>query len=136
MADIVKKKPDRRTLRQKRVAKLIIENTKLDKPLTAGQILAKTGYAPGVVKNPNDIFSSDGVKRELWDAGFTEENATKVVREIMLDPLAQGSDRLKATDQVFKVQGTYAPEKRESIVAFVLPVEKKKDIDNILNDNE
>jgi len=101
------------TQRQKKVAELIVKNATLDKPLNGGEILAKTGYAPGVIKNPSDILDSVGVKEELEILGFTESAAKQVVREIMLNTDADNSSRLKATDQVFKVLGSYAPEKRE-----------------------
>ena len=100
------------TQKQKKVAKLLIENISLDSPLNGGQILEKTGYAPGVVKNPSDILDSKGVQEELALAGFTEGNAKQVVSDIMLDDSVEPNARLKATDQVFKVQGSYAPEKR------------------------
>src|SRR5258708_3260733 len=101
------------TQKQKKVAKLIIDNIKLDKPLNGGEILEKTGYGPGTVKNPGDILNSDGVKEELKVLGFTEVNAKNVVSEIMLSDEAEHRDRLKAADMTFKVHGTYAPEKKQ-----------------------
>lgn len=99
------------TVRQKRVAKLIVENATLDKPLNAGQMLEKVSYSEGIQKQPNRVLESEGVQEALADLGFTEDNAKRVVTEIMLNPDADNSSRLKATDQVFKVQGSYAPER-------------------------
>jgi hypothetical protein len=48
----------------------------------------------------------------------------KVVDEIMNDKNVDPSARLKATDQVFKVRGTYAPER--SIVANIHVNEEKQ----------
>ena len=101
------------TQKQKKVAKLIVENASLDKPLNGGEILEKTGYAPGVVKNPKDILESAGVQDELECLGFTEENAKKVVHQIMMSEESEEHNRLKAADMVFKVKGTYAPEKAD-----------------------
>lgn len=100
------------TVKQRRVAKLIIENTALDKPLNGGEMLEKVGYAKGLIKTPSRILESEGVREALAEAGFTEENAKSVVAEILLNPDADDGHRLKAAEQVFKVTGAYAPEKR------------------------
>lgn len=99
------------TIRQKRVAKLIIENSTLDKPLTGGEIVESSGYGVSMKKNPQVVLNSEGVEETLELYGFTEDNAKKVVSEIMLNPEADNNARLKATDQVFKVEGSYAAEK-------------------------
>ncbi len=104
------------TVKQKRVAKLIIENTKLKKPLTGGEIVENSGYGVSMKKNAFVVLESEGVKEELEANGFTEENAMKVVQEIMLNAKVEPNARLRATDQVFKVRGTYAPEKHASVV--------------------
>ncbi len=114
------------TIKQKRIAKLIIENATLDKPLNGGQMLAKVGYAKSMHKaKVNDVLESEGVKEELEANGFTEENAMKVVQEIMLNTKVEPNARLKATDQVFKVRGTYAPEKK-AIAHLFAPTEEEK----------
>ncbi len=99
------------TAKQKRVAKLIIENGKLDIPLNGGEILEKVRYSKGMQIQPSRVLQSEGVKEELANLGFTEANAKSVVTEIMLNKKAEPNARLKATDQVFKVEGSYAPEK-------------------------
>ncbi len=102
------------TEKQKKIAQLIVENTKLDKPLNGGEMLEKVGYSKSMqTAKVNDVLGSEGVKEELENMGFTEENAKKVVAEIMNDPTKDPSSRLRATDQVFKVRGSYAPEKKE-----------------------
>lgn len=99
------------TIRQEKVAGFIIDNAVLDNPLNGGEILAKVGYSKGIQKTPSRVFESQGVKTALEESGFTEENAMRVVQEIMLNKEVEPNARLKATDQVFKVRGTYAPEK-------------------------
>lgn len=101
------------TEKQKKVAELIIQNASLDKPLNGGEILEKVGYSEGIQEYPAKVINSEGVQQVLEDYGFTEENAKRVVTEIMLDPLKEPNARLKATDQVFKVRGSYAPEKKD-----------------------
>lgn len=102
------------TIRQKKLAKVIVENASLDKPLNKGEMLAKVGYAQNTIEaKPGDIIESIGVQEELEILGFTEENAKKVVQQLMLDEGQDGGVRLKAADMVFKVKGTYAPEKKD-----------------------
>jgi hypothetical protein len=106
------------TLRQAKLAKAIVENSKRDKPLNKKELLVSVGYAPSTADvKQGEIMEQKGVKEELEVLGFTEHAAMKVVDEIMNDKNVDPSARLKATDQVFKVRGTYAPEK--SIVATV-----------------
>lgn len=123
----------RATIKQERVAGLIIENASLDKPLNAGQILEKAGYNKNISKTPGKVINSRGVQEELEFAGFNERSAMKVVDEIMNDKNVDPSARLKATDQVFKVRGTYAPEK--SIVANIQVNEIKREKSNGLFDS-
>jgi len=98
------------TLRQKRIAKMIVENTQLEKPLNAGEMLEKVRYGK-ISKQPARVIKSKGVKEELEKLGFNEYSAKKVVQEIMLDKKTGPVARLKATDQIFKVFGTYTSEK-------------------------
>ncbi len=95
------------TIKQKRVANLIIENMTLDKPMTGGEIVESSGYGVSMKKNPQVVLESDGVKEELELAGFSLNNAKRVVTEIMLDDKQKAEARLKATDQVFKVHHAY-----------------------------
>ena len=103
------------TAKQKKVAELIIENATLDKPMTGGEIVESSGYGVSMKKNPQVVMNSDGVKEALNDFGFNEDNAKKVVSEIMLDSDQDANARLKATDQVFKVHSTYAPERSQNV---------------------
>lgn len=123
------------TQRQKKLAKVIVENSSLDKPLNAGEMLEKVGYSKSVSESkPSDIIEAQGVQEELEVLGFTEENAMKVVKEIMLNSEVEPSARLKATDQVFKVKGSYAPEKiKHSGEIGSLSDEDREMLDNLLN---
>ncbi len=115
------------TQRQKRVAKLIIENATLDKPLNGAQIVEKSSYSKAVQIKPGQVLNSTGVKEELEVLGFTPDNAKKVVSEILNNIEVEPNARLKAADMTFKVHGTYAPEK-----SVTLNIEAKVD-DNDLN---
>ena len=64
------------TLRQRKVAKLIIENATLDKPLNGGQIVEKGRYSKSMVIKPSKVLESKGVKDALAEYGLTEELIT------------------------------------------------------------
>jgi len=99
------------TTRQKRVAKAIIENATIDNPRTGGELVESSGYGVSMKKNPQVVLNSLGVQEALTELGFSEDGAKKVVEEIMYNPKVDANARLKATDQVFKIHGSYAPEK-------------------------
>jgi hypothetical protein len=103
------------TQRQKRVARKLVENNQLDKPLSAGQVLKSVGYGTGLQNSPKRVLESEGVKTELIALGFDPENAKKVVGEILDDESIEPQHRLKAAEQVFKVHGSYAAEKHANI---------------------
>ncbi len=103
------------TLKQKKVAELIVNNANLDKPLNGGEMLEKVRYSKGIQKQPSRVLQSEGVKEHLEVLGFSETNAKEVVSEIMLNPKVNPSDRLKATDQVFKVSGSYNTDEQKNI---------------------
>lgn len=98
------------TTKQKRIAKLVVENLKVDKPLTGGEIVEKSGYGESMKLYPKRILESEGVQEELKNYGFDPEKAKEVVAEILI---AGENDtvKLKAADMIFKVHSTYAPEK-------------------------
>lgn len=102
------------TLRQKRVAKAVVDNLTLDKPQTAGEVLKSVGYGTGLQNQPKRVLQSEGVQEELKNYGFDPERAKEVVAEILL---AGENDmvKLKAADMIFKVHSTYAPEKSVSL---------------------
>lgn len=57
------------------------------------------------------------VLEELEKLGFNEDNAKRVVAEILNDKDEEGTTRLNAADKVFKVMGTYAAEKSFNLTA-------------------
>lgn len=97
------------TLRQKRAAKLVIENIQAAQPLTGGEIVEHSGFGPSMKKNPKVVLESKGVQNELIALGFHPDKAKEVIAEILVS--GEEPSRLKAADMVFKVHGTYAAEK-------------------------
>lgn len=55
------------------------------------------------------------MKEALKDFGFSEENAKRVVGQILNNDSHDPNARLKAADQVFKVHGSYAPDKHLNV---------------------
>lgn len=115
------------TIRQRKAAKLVIENLQANKPLNGGEIVANSGYGSSMSKNPQVVLNSKGVVNELHRMGFDTEKAKEVVGEI----LQFGSDdtpRLKAADMIFKVNGDYAPEKRLNVNLDGTPTERTREL--------
>lgn len=103
------------SVRQKKVARKLIENLSLDKPLTHGEIVESSGFGPSMKKNSHVVINSKGVQEELAILGFDEQTAKEVVGEILLDKNNEPQHRLKAADMVFDVFGSKAPDKHVNI---------------------
>jgi hypothetical protein len=103
------------TNKQRKLAEMIVENAAVDKPLNGGEMLAKVGYSPNLVKQPGRVIEAEGVQTALAEMGFTEQNAKNVVAEILLNPDGDANVRLNAAKEVFKVKGSYAAEKTMAV---------------------
>lgn len=104
------------SLRQRKVAKVIIDSVKKGETPTGIEILKRSNYSKSTSETKSTyVIQSEGVQQALTEAGFSEDGAKKVVQEIMYNPKVDASARLKATDQVFKVHGSYAPEKTVNV---------------------
>lgn len=100
------------TIRQRKLAQAIIENSTREKPLTKKELVVSSGYAEMSAESSSGfLIDQQGVKDALNEYGFTEDNAKRVVAEILLNEDESGKNRLKASELVFKVHGTFAPEK-------------------------
>ena len=93
---------------QKNLAKNIVKNLKRRKPLNKKELVVSSGYDMTTAeKQIPAVFEQKGVREELKILGFSEEKAKEVVAGIMLNEEVEPNARLKATDQVFKVSGSY-----------------------------
>jgi hypothetical protein len=118
------------TILQKNLAKNIVRNSIQEKPLNKKELVVLSGYSQiSAESSAHIILEEKGVKQELKTLGFSEDKAKKVVSEIMNNPKVEPNTRLKATDQVFKVQGSYAPEKLDT---RTLNIEMKVDNKELL----
>ena len=121
------------TVRQKKVARKIIENAKLDKPKSTGEVLKSVGYGTGLQNQPKRVLESEGVREELINLGFDEDSAKHVVTEILTK--GKEENRLKASDMIFKVQGSYAPEKKVNLNAN-LEIKENKEAQELAEEYE
>lgn len=123
------------TIRQKKLANAIIENLVAKQPLNKGELVESVGYSvKSAEKKTNEIINSKGVQQELVAFGFNEDKAKEVVAEILV---AGENDtvKLKAAEMIFKVQGSFAPEKHLTLNVQIEPSERLKKIAQVLNEN-
>ena len=103
--------PPMATLKQKALAKAIVENAEREKPLNKKELVVSSGYSViSAESSAHLLMEQAGVKAELAVLGFDVATAKSVVGEILTDERKMPKDRLKAADMVFKVHGAYVPE--------------------------
>lgn len=104
------------TLKQKELAKNIVENFKRPKKLNKKELLVLAGYSEiTATANPGVIIDQKGVKEELRIMGFSAENAKRVIARVMDDETAEDKDVLKAAELTLKVTGDFAAEKSVNV---------------------
>jgi hypothetical protein len=100
------------TLKQKRLAKAIVENSQSKEPKTAGQLLELAGYDKTTAEaTPGRIIDQQGVQEELAKAGFTLEAADGVV-STLLQKAKKEETKIKAADLMYKRLGGYVADKQ------------------------
>lgn len=103
------------TIRQKKLAKAVVENLSREQPLNKQELVASVGYTPASAdKKATEILASSGVQEELAILGFDPETAKQVVGQILTNG-ENDSVKLKAADMIFKVAGSYAAEKHVNL---------------------
>ena len=119
------------TVLQKNLAKNIVKNLTRKKPLNKGELVVMSGYSKTTATQQIPaVFEQKGVKEELAILGFDEESAKKVVSEILHNEKVDPGNRLRAAQEVFKVMGSYAPEKSQALnVNFEARLEDKSEIE-------
>lgn len=122
------------TLKQKNLAREIVNNVRSPRIKTASELLVSAGYdETTAAASPGRTIEQKGVKEELAKLGFDENTAKEVVATILSDEGEEARDRLKAAEMVFKVYGSFAPEKRITAIVNVEPTERIKDLAKKLN---
>lgn len=103
------------TIRQKKLARAVVDNLSQEKPLNKQELVASVGYTlASADKKATEILESKGVQEELKAFGFNSDKAKEVVAEILLGG-ENDTVRLKAADMIFKVNSDYAPEKHVTL---------------------
>lgn len=123
------------TIRQKKLAKAVVENINAAEPLNKQELVASVGYSDASAdKKATEILESKGVQTELRKLGFDSDNAKKVVGEILDDVTVEPQHRLNAADKIFKVNGDYAPERHVNLNFDVeLEQREREYADRLLN---
>ena len=101
------------TTKQKKVARAIVENLNIDRPLNGGEIVENSGYGKSMRLYPGRILESEGVIEELKELGFSVEAADQVVWEL-LHKGRKEETKLKAADTIYKRLGAYEDTKQGS----------------------
>src|SRR3990167_3052024 len=110
------------TIRQKRLARAIVETANLDYPPTAGELLESVRYGK-ISKQPSRVMKSKGVLEELENLGFTVEGADNVVQKILYKGKKEET-KLKAADILYKRLGAYEDTKQGAMKAVIfMPIE-------------
>lgn len=73
------------TPKQRKAAKLVLNNMMSDRPIPTGQILANIGYSKGITETPSMVTESVGFKQALRELGLTEELITSSLVEDIRD---------------------------------------------------
>lgn len=103
------------TIRQKKLAESLVKNALSEKPMNKGELVESVGYSPETArKKTAELFNSKGVQEELAILGFDVETAKRVVGQIALEG-ENDNVKLKASEMIFKVHGTFAAEKHVNL---------------------
>lgn len=122
------------TIKQSNLADEIVKNSSvpIEKQKNAQQLLESAGYKTKTARaSAKRTIKQKGVQERLEVLGFDADSAKQVVADIMNNKRVNPIARLKATDQIFKVVGSYAPEKRATVTYTISSKDKEK-IDRIL----
>jgi len=93
------KKP---TDKQKKAAKLALENLGRASPLPKGEILRQAGYSAAVAETPDIVYESKGFQEVLRECGLTEDFLTTALVE---DIKHKKGNRKAELELGFKVLG-------------------------------
>jgi hypothetical protein len=109
------------TVKQKKVARAIVDNIKVDKPITGGEIVENSGYGKSMRLFPGRILESQGVKEELKTLGFSVEAADQVIWRL-LHKGKKEETKIKAAQEIYKRLGAYEDTKQGADKTLVLVV--------------
>lgn len=82
----------------------------------------------------HENINKPNIQEALRELGFDSNNAKRVISNILNDETLEPKDRIKAAENVFKVHGDYAPEKKLNVNVDVEPSDELKKAAQILNE--
>lgn len=100
------------TLRQRRVAKRVVEALNNNEDISGGALLKSVDYGTGLQRSPGRVLESEGFKEALSELIDVDE-IDNVVKSIMHN--GEDHNRLKAGDMLYKRAGAYAAEKKMNL---------------------
>lgn len=112
------------TIRQKKAAEVFVDKMKSGEIPTAGEVLKTSDYSEWVQKKPSIVFDSDGFKEALNHLGFSEEAADLTIAKILRT--GKEENKIKAAQEIYKRQGSYAPEKSIQANTTLDEIQKKQ----------
>lgn len=115
------------TVRQKKLAPEVVKNLQSPNPKPIGQVLKSVGYGTGLQNQPKRVLESEGFKEEMAILGFDVETAKRVVGQIALEG-ENDNVKLKASEMIFKVHGTFAPDKSLNVNIDITQDERLDDL--------
>lgn len=87
------------TVRQRRLAKGLVENQMSHTPLSVGAVMREIGYSNTISEQPSRITESSGFKKALAELGLTEELiVTALVDDILDKPRQRVKELTLAAD--------------------------------------
>jgi hypothetical protein len=104
------------TIRQKKVAKKLVEALKSNEQVTKGALLESAGFAPTSAETPARVLNSPGVQEELVALGFSVEEADKTVATILRT--GKERNRLTAADMIYDRLGAKSATSDKPTVNF------------------
>lgn len=103
------------TLKQKKLAMKVVEALQSDNPPNQQDLLISAGYSPLTASNSSSRqLEQKGVIEELERLGFCVEAADNVIFDLLKRGRKEET-RIKASQEIYKRMGAYAPEKKASV---------------------
>jgi len=122
------------TIKQKATAKEMVKVIEGKQNKTAGEILENVGYSEGICENPKVVLESKGyqevLNEYLPDDLLAEKHkelltVPKIIKTTKRGELIDSEESLdvqaisKGLDMAYKVKGSYAPEKKQSVNLYL-----------------
>ena len=131
------------TQRQRKFAKALINNQLKDKPDNITYLSESVGYSKETARTQQKrVLQAEGTKEALKEYGFDEDSAKRYLSNVLNKPNKEANG-VRACELIFKVVGSFAPEKKNIKVTSIedMPPEelnryRNKIADGTITDDE